>query len=184
MEKFNRGSDRQGGFSGGRSGSPRFGGSPRPDRFTKPFGKPSFGGNKFGGRPSFGGDRAPVSMHDAICNDCGNKCQVPFRPSGEKPVYCNNCFGGKREGGDRPMRKEFNDRPAPQFSAPKIDGTGDMKKQLDTIHLKLDSLIRTVEMMTRLEGSKSSVKAAPVAEKKIVLKVGAKKAKVVAKKKK
>ena len=33
-------------------------------------------------------------MHDAICSNCGKRCQVPFRPTGEKPIFCNNCFGG------------------------------------------------------------------------------------------
>nr|WP_255668574.1 CxxC-x17-CxxC domain-containing protein [Methanocella sp. CWC-04] len=31
-------------------------------------------------------------MHKATCSDCGNECQVPFRPNGSKPVYCNDCF--------------------------------------------------------------------------------------------
>lgn len=31
-------------------------------------------------------------MFDAVCADCGDKCKVPFKPSGSKPVYCSNCF--------------------------------------------------------------------------------------------
>jgi len=31
-------------------------------------------------------------MHKATCGDCGNECQVPFEPRGDKPVYCNECF--------------------------------------------------------------------------------------------
>ncbi len=34
---------------------------------------------------------------DAVCSNCGKKCQVPFRPDGEKPVYCKDCFGVPRE---------------------------------------------------------------------------------------
>lgn len=33
-------------------------------------------------------------MYTATCADCGNRCEVPFRPSGDKPVYCSNCFDG------------------------------------------------------------------------------------------
>ena len=40
----------------------------------------------------FGRDRPPREMHKATCGDCGNECEVPFKPSGEKPVYCNDCF--------------------------------------------------------------------------------------------
>ena len=31
-------------------------------------------------------------MHEAICDRCGKKCEVPFKPSGNKPVYCSDCF--------------------------------------------------------------------------------------------
>ena len=36
-----------------------------------------------------GGQR---QMYPAVCSDCGKETQVPFKPSGEKPVYCNDCF--------------------------------------------------------------------------------------------
>jgi len=31
-------------------------------------------------------------MHKAICADCNRVCEVPFRPSGDRPVYCKECF--------------------------------------------------------------------------------------------
>jgi CxxC-x17-CxxC domain-containing protein len=31
-------------------------------------------------------------MHEAICAECGVTTQVPFRPSGDRPVYCRECF--------------------------------------------------------------------------------------------
>ena len=31
-------------------------------------------------------------MHDAVCAACGVTTQVPFRPSGDRPVYCRDCF--------------------------------------------------------------------------------------------
>lgn len=41
-------------------------------------------------------------MFDAVCADCGNNCQVPFQVSGDKPVFCSDCFAGKkRAGGER-----------------------------------------------------------------------------------
>ena len=35
-------------------------------------------------------------LHDAICAQCGKPTQVPFLPSGDKPVYCNECFAARR----------------------------------------------------------------------------------------
>jgi len=49
-----------------------------------------------GGDRGFG-DRSSgrTTMHKVICSTCGKDCEVPFKPSGDKPVYCNDCFKGK-----------------------------------------------------------------------------------------
>ena len=44
-----------------------------------------------GGR--FGSDR---QMHDAVCATCGISTQVPFKPSGDRPVYCRDCYSSQR----------------------------------------------------------------------------------------
>jgi len=31
-------------------------------------------------------------MHDAVCSKCNASCQVPFKPTEGKPVYCRDCF--------------------------------------------------------------------------------------------
>jgi len=61
---------RSGGY-GGRSGG--YGGSGR--------------GSRFGRR-----DDRPREMFDAKCADCGNECQIPFKPKDDRPVYCRECF--------------------------------------------------------------------------------------------
>jgi len=38
-------------------------------------------------------------MHKSICADCKKDCEVPFKPSGDRPVYCKECFS-KRKGGN------------------------------------------------------------------------------------
>lgn len=47
------------------------------------------GGNR-GGRSS---DR---QMYDAVCASCNAATQVPFRPSGDRPVYCRDCYSQQR----------------------------------------------------------------------------------------
>ncbi|NOX71942.1 MAG: DNA-directed RNA polymerase [Candidatus Micrarchaeota archaeon] len=39
-----------------------------------------------------GFDRGPREMHKAICSDCGKECEVPFKPTEGRPVYCRDCF--------------------------------------------------------------------------------------------
>ena len=53
-------------------------------------------------------DRGPVTMHDAVCDECGKDCQVPFRPSGEKPIYCSSCF--EKQGNGIPRRNSRDSR--------------------------------------------------------------------------
>ncbi len=49
------------------------------------------GGGGGGGGSSYGGG-APREMFDAICSTCGKTASVPFKPRGDKPVYCRDCF--------------------------------------------------------------------------------------------
>ncbi|AET68938.1 hypothetical protein Desor_3443 [Desulfosporosinus orientis DSM 765] len=43
-----------------------------------------------------GGNRPQREMYPAVCANCGVETQVPFQPSGEKPVYCRDCFQSMR----------------------------------------------------------------------------------------
>jgi CxxC-x17-CxxC domain-containing protein len=44
------------------------------------------------------------------CADCGNECQVPFVPTTDKPVYCNDCFRQNKPQDDRGSRYSRDDR--------------------------------------------------------------------------
>jgi len=52
------------------------------------------GGSSFGG--GYGSDRGQREMHTTTCSSCGREAQVPFIPSGNKPVYCSDCFQSQR----------------------------------------------------------------------------------------
>lgn len=87
-----------------------------------------------GGERSDRSDRA-ATMFDAVCSQCGNECQVPFKPNGRKPVLCNNCFG-KQE-------NTASSRPAPRsFGSRTTDNT---KEQLEQINIKLSKILRMLE---------------------------------------
>lgn len=55
-----------------------------------------------GGGGSFrGGPRAPRQMFqvDLTCAQCGTQItELPFQPSGDKPVYCRACLQARRNG--------------------------------------------------------------------------------------
>ena len=41
-------------------------------------------------------NRAPKQMYEAVCSKCGAETQLPFKPNGERPVYCSECFQSMR----------------------------------------------------------------------------------------
>src|SRR3972149_6429912 len=83
------GGSRYGGSSGGGS---RYGGS---SSGGSRYGGSSGGGSRYGGSSRFNrgsdGNRR-IEMHNAICGDCGNECEIPFKPKDSRPVYCRECF--------------------------------------------------------------------------------------------
>jgi CxxC-x17-CxxC domain-containing protein len=36
------------------------------------------------------------TLHKAVCADCRKECEVPFKPTGDRPVYCKECFSKRR----------------------------------------------------------------------------------------
>jgi CxxC-x17-CxxC domain-containing protein len=38
-------------------------------------------------------------MFPATCASCGQATEVPFKPSGNRPVYCRDCFQAQRASG-------------------------------------------------------------------------------------
>ena len=38
----------------------------------------------------------PREMYPINCAECGNDAMVPFRPRGDRPVYCSDCFSKMR----------------------------------------------------------------------------------------
>lgn len=83
------------------------------------------GGRDFSRRPSFGdrrSERGPVEMHRAVCDKCHKDCEVPFRPTSGKPIYCKNCFESNRESDSRRPEGRNFDRPASFEDSPRFAG--------------------------------------------------------------
>ena len=88
-------------------------------------------GSRNWGRGGYGrGGRDDRQMFKAVCGNCGKDCQVPFRPTGDKPVYCSDCF---EKMGDRGGRRSF-DRPNDQYKA-----------QFEAINAKLNEILNLLQ---------------------------------------
>lgn len=99
-------------------------------------------------RPSF----PTKDLYDAECNKCHNRCQVPFRPNGKKPVFCSNCFV-KDEGFDSRGSSSFSreSRPAPRSFAPEAPNREmqELKKEIATLTETVQKLITVIEKSNR-----------------------------------
>ncbi len=188
MKNFDKGSNyKKGGNSRGRD-----------------FKRGGSGKSQFGSR-----DRERPQMHGAVCSDCGKRCEVPFRPTGNKPVYCNQCFSshkgssapsssGKRDYGrskfqDKKMFDAICDKCGKRFHLP-FNPTGDKpvycnqcfgtvggssskngektanqhKEQFDMLNAKLDRIIEhlTPAILAKKKNKEAIVKKEKVAVKK------------------
>jgi CxxC-x17-CxxC domain-containing protein len=70
------------------------------------YGSGGGGGYSGGGGGGYGRDRAPRQMTQVTCSNCGKETEVPFVPTGDRPVYCSDCYsqfggGSSRSGGSR-----------------------------------------------------------------------------------
>ncbi len=92
-------------------------------------------------------------MFEAVCDECGETCEVPFKPRGDKPIYCSNCFE-KKEGG-KPRHSGGRDRRRPS------GGGVDLRKiedRLSHIERKLDLLLeQTDNVQVRFRASKEDM---------------------------
>jgi len=155
FNKFDKGRGGSGGGRGGFGGGRSFGGG---------------GGRRFGGR----GD-GPVQMHPATCSKCGQSCEVPFRPTGDRPVFCNNCFKSQGDASPRFAPKSFGgDDRGRNFGGNAIVNTNAStggtvtKAQIDALNVKLDKILSLLAS-TKTE-VKPKTEAPAVKEKKEVAK--------------
>jgi CxxC-x17-CxxC domain-containing protein len=159
MGNFNRDDNRAGGYRGG---------------FSRGGGRGGFRGGRSSFGDSRGGDR---EMFSAICSNCGKECQVPFKPTNGKPVYCSDCFEkmGGRSDSRRSERTEFR---------PQAPGFDQSRAQLDAVNAKLDKILNLLQPKVEVPAISSPIVEKVVEEvkeiktpkvKKTVKKVASKK---------
>lgn len=142
MKNFKKGAFSKGG-GGDFAGRPKFGGD---RKFNNDRGGEQGGGRDRGGeRGGFGAGRP--ELFAATCSACGKGCELPFRPSGDRPVFCRDCFDKKDDSRshssfqrtERP--REF--RPSPREGS-NNSGNDEIKKQLANLEYKMDKIMKMI----------------------------------------
>lgn len=70
--------------------------------------------------------RGPREQHEITCSNCGKKDTVPFKPRGDRPVLCGDCFRKQKDGQldvqEKPneeSKAESKEEVAPEAEEPK-----------------------------------------------------------------
>ncbi|MEI6532806.1 MAG: CxxC-x17-CxxC domain-containing protein [Candidatus Roizmanbacteria bacterium] len=130
------------------------------------------GGNNFNKRGFDDRNSDSREMFQATCSNCSKNCEVPFKPTGSKPVLCNNCFRKNRNSEDnrfesrsfdRPERRSF-DRPEnrnfdrPRYDKPRFEHNGNYQNKPETIDYKEQfiSLNTKIDKLTKMVANLSS----------------------------
>lgn len=152
---------KSGGFRKGNQGHGfnRHGSSDRP-HFPGGKGGFSHSGNRDRGERGGRDGSRPTQMFSAVCSECNRACEIPFRPTGERPVFCKDCFDKKRgspqgnyERRETPPRnfpqrdhgdqRDFTPASSPRPQEDKrID---ELKQQLYAVNKKLDTILKIME---------------------------------------
>ena len=134
MAKFERSRE------GRRDNSSR---GPRRDSGNRVFKRESSGGRNFsrgsgrdfsrGSGRDFGrntkrnnDNRRDFQKTKVTCSSCGSRCEVPFKPTSSKPVYCDNCFTNKGRGNSNSNKHS--------------------EKDFDVINEKLNKIMKALEI--------------------------------------
>lgn len=102
--------------------------------------------NRAGRERSFGkgdsGGNRNRKKYDAICDNCGKECQLPFKPTGERPVYCRECFA-TMGGGDTNRSLGRDNRGQSLFQKPQENRQPSIStEQFAQLNSKLDRILQ------------------------------------------
>ncbi len=139
MARFERSSGRssRGSSSGrdsARSSSSRRDSNRGPSR--RDVGRSSFGESSFSGRDSKRNshNRRDFEMTRVTCSECGESCEVPFKPTTNKPIYCSECFNKRNKASSDNRSSGYDNKSA---------GSG---KDFEIINAKLDKIMKALDI--------------------------------------
>jgi len=155
-------------YNGGgfKAGAPKFGGQKKARTNLKHPGK-----HKHEKRNN-GADNEQFS---ALCSECSKSCQVPFRPSSDKPVYCSACFGMKkstnqsRDGAHSAKTARVSQSTSSEHSAAQRhlgETMTQMKRQIQDLDQKLNRILDMINPPLTASATEPVVKKTVVAKAK------------------
>lgn len=104
------------------------------------------------GRSYSGGNfERKTEMFSAVCDKCGKNCEVPFRPSNNKPIYCSDCFrsvdprNDNRNFRESPRRENFSSNRSNEKAINYTSELSLLNDKLNSICIKLDKILNVLD---------------------------------------
>lgn len=111
-------------------------------------------------------NREKPEMFQTVCSECGDECEVPFKPNGRKPVFCRSCFkkdefdegSSDRRDDRRDYGRDNYEKPRfekPRFEKPRFEkpaykeqtGGENYKAQFEMLNFKMDMILKALHNM-------------------------------------
>lgn len=109
-------------------------------------------GRSFGERRGGGFEKRRAPKNVSVCDDCGRKCTLPFKPESGKPVYCDDCFSRHSKNG---AGKSVSPTPSKDYSKEfkelneKIDAIWNLLSEVIEVE---DEIIEEIDEVLEEEG--------------------------------
>ena len=154
-----------------RNRRPDLGGRPQSD-VNNYAPKKRFDGNtggKFGDKNY--ANKKEITLYKATCTNCGNSCEVPFRPDGAKPVLCRDCFAAKNAAPTNSANRDrftsnelIGRKPQREYAAPVAPRVATRDSADYTLLVKQLSVVETKvnQILELIKASETLVRALPI----------------------
>ena len=82
-----------------------------------------------------------LELHKVVCDKCGVTCEVPFRPTDNRPVFCRECFKKNKSPGQS-NKFESGGKSNDRFESK----SNPSAEELEKINRKLDKIMRALKI--------------------------------------
>ncbi|MDA1197393.1 MAG: hypothetical protein O2779_05550 [Nanoarchaeota archaeon] len=96
----------------------------------------------------YGEGRRELELTKVTCAECKKECEVPFKPTSKKPVFCRDCFSKKEGNSDRRESSYERPRNGSSYDKPRRESSYEKPSNDDnkSIHEKLDKIMQALDI--------------------------------------
>lgn len=87
-----------------------------------------------------------LELFKATCDKCKSECELPFKPRGNRPVLCRDCFKQSEKSKSDRGSDDFPSRPRSSERSSFSSSVSPSSDELSKINRKLDKIMRALKI--------------------------------------